>query len=159
MNVTLDFADFLRTGTLGGLRCGMTKQDVMALWWGKPEKPGRVENYATGQSVWTYGPVEIRFSEELIEDIGIGFTWWDDLTPTWMNLYGFFPRKDTKMAEIRALISERKIGFERGKEERALRTVGGVWVFATNEDTIMSAVRQCPGPNAFFDERYRVRKD
>jgi hypothetical protein len=118
------FADFLQTGCLGPLHCAMTKADVERAI-GRPTAAEHMEDYPGDRSCWCYFPVEIRFCGELIDDIGIGFTWWDGKFPAWWRPKGFYPAKDTKMAVIRGLLAEHHIPFEVGKDGRKL---GRHWV-------------------------------
>src|SRR5580765_6447236 len=154
----VSFEEFLRTGCLGPLWFGINKNEVREVI-GKPEKPEHMEDYPDGTSVWCYFPVEVRFCRDLVEVIGIGFTWWDGRMPVRLKASGFFPTKDTKMATIRAFLTDSAIPFEVGKDGRMLRTSAGVWIFPTTEDkdTIMSASKECGGPSSFFDERFRVQ--
>lgn len=150
------FADFLRTGCLGPLRCGLTKVDV-ELAIGRPRSSKDIEDYPGGRACWCYFPVEVRFCGESIDDIGIGFAWWDGMFPDWWRPKGFYPAKDTRMTAIRAFLSENRIPFELGKDGRMLRTGAGVWIFPTTEkeDTIMTASKECGGRDSFFDQRFR----
>src|SRR5262245_5855331 len=95
----VSFGEFLRTGCLGPLRCGMTKADIERVI-GRPETLEDIENYPEGKSIWSYFLVSIRFDGEFVDDIGIGFSWWDGRMPAWLNPQGFFPSKDTKMATV-----------------------------------------------------------
>jgi len=103
-------------------------------------------------------PVEIRFFGELIDNIGIGFQWWDGKFPSCLKPEGFFPMKGTKMEVIRSLSTENGIIFEVGKDGRMLRTAAAVWIFPTTEeeDAIMTVAKECGGPDSFFDKRFRV---
>ena len=135
----------------------MTKADIERVI-GRPETLEDIENYPEGKSIWSYFPVSIRFDGELVDDIGIGFSWWDGQMPAWLSPQGFFPSKDTKMATVHAFLAESNIAFEFGEDGRKIRTSAGVWIFPTteDEDTIMSAVKQCGDRRDSFDERFRV---
>jgi hypothetical protein len=156
----LSFIEFLQTGRLGPLGCECKKADV-ANALGKPEKAKNVEDYPDGASLWCYFPIEIRFFGEQISQLGIGFTWWDGKLPDGVEFRDFFPDKHTKMATIHDILKESQIQYEVGNDGRMLRTSAGVWIFPTTEqeDTIMSAVKQCRGPKAFFDDHFRSSKE
>lgn len=146
------FREFMATGQLGPIKCGMTKADVERCL----GKANPIENYPGDKSLWCYWPAEIRFYGEHVDEFGIGFEWWDGKLPGWLRSEGVFPVKGTSMASIRSFLEESGIAFEVGKDGRMLRTAAGVWIFPTTEDTMMTAAKECGGPCSFFDERFRV---
>lgn len=150
---SLIFKQFVATGQLGPIKCGITKQNAEQCL-GRPEV---IKDYPDDKSVWCYWPAELRFSQEIIDAFSLGFEWWNGNLPDWLRSEGRFPAKGTNMATIRSFLKESSISFEVGRDGKMLRTSAGVWILPTPEDTMMTASKECGGSWSFFDEQFRHR--
>jgi hypothetical protein len=72
--MTVSLQGFLRTGNLGDLRCGMSKEEVRAIL-GPPDAMGGTSRKYPEPSLFLYGTVELWFRQQRPHDL-TGF-WWE----------------------------------------------------------------------------------
>jgi hypothetical protein len=60
---TLWWSEFQRTGQVGALRLGATRDDIRALF-GEPDQVGGVTRKHKQPRLWKYGPVEFHFGPD-----------------------------------------------------------------------------------------------
>jgi hypothetical protein len=162
MNVVLDsfwkympfeLKEFLLTGNLGPIHCGMTERDVIKCLGEPPEK--RVIEKAHGffrEVRFYYDSVTLFFQDDSISLYGL---WIEecDIIPKFLEPSGYFPIKDTSMDQFLEFLKAEQIPFrERKPPESSLYkifTEGGVAVMGWR--IVRSLVIPCPGT-----ERWRT---
>ncbi len=149
----LELKEFLLTGNLGPIHCGMTEQEIIKFLGEPPEK--RVIEKAHGffrEVRFYYDSVTLFFQDNLISLYGL---WIEecDIIPKFLEPSGYFPIRNTPMDQFLAWLREEQIPFrERKPPESSLYkifTKGGVAVMGSMK--VSSLVIPCPGT-----ERWRT---
>ena len=150
LNATLMF--FLKTGRLGPLKCGLTREEVRRQL-GDPQSYDGKESAALN---WRYDPLIVYFEEHQVIGYGVAFHAGHPL-PTCIDGLANPAYFEMPMRELLSQLTSAGVAFERCNNGEPIRTVGGVLIFSNTEDILSNMVFTCPGEHHMrkFDASYR----